>query len=338
MGVILYELLSGQLPFLATSQAELLNQILLKTPPQPSTVRPHVPQELDAICLKAISKRVEDRYADMQELDRAISDWEADASYSENAPPNPLRSTIIAPPSQGEASRFPTGNPRKSPSFPHGARSATETVIRKSPLRQRLSRITAYRPSTEQRLWMATFAVLLLCGILLASHRGTGKEAPPLKENIASTGTPPVETPVPGGGGNSLDPTKDKGQEPPVLPPPDPKPPGPRVFQTPDFRAEFPETVGGWTRLSGTLWHYGLPKEQTISFTIELRSVFSQIIDGHEYQDVEIEVTTKDLDRKTADFCEQASLRIDVDHYKQFREIKIREGHVRAGETYVVDP
>ncbi len=48
-------------------------------------------------------------------------------------------------------------------------------------------------------------------------------------------------------------------------------------------------------------------------------------------------MTTKDLDPQTDDFQEQASLRIDVDHYKQIREIRIREGHVLAGPSYL-DP
>lgn len=56
-----------------------------------------------------------------------------------------------------------------------------------------------------------------------------------------------------------------------------------------------------------TLWRYDLAKDQTILIEIELRSVFSQVIDGHEYQDPEIGATTKDLERQTADFRGEVS-------------------------------
>lgn len=62
LGVVLYELLTGQRPFHADRQLELLEQITT------SEARPlrqrddTIPKELERICLKALSKRMSDRY------------------------------------------------------------------------------------------------------------------------------------------------------------------------------------------------------------------------------------------------------------------------------------
>ena len=67
MGAILYELLAGQPPFLATT-TQLMRQIVQEDPPAPSTIRNEVPRDLDAICLKCLEKKPEERYESALEL------------------------------------------------------------------------------------------------------------------------------------------------------------------------------------------------------------------------------------------------------------------------------
>ncbi len=62
MGVVLYELLTGQKPFSAGSLEMLVQKILHQTPPAPSTLRAGIPPEVDAIVLKALQKKPLDRY------------------------------------------------------------------------------------------------------------------------------------------------------------------------------------------------------------------------------------------------------------------------------------
>jgi WD40 repeat protein/tRNA A-37 threonylcarbamoyl transferase component Bud32 len=67
LGVMLYELLCGQTPFDGPTPVLLFNHV--HTPPlPPSTVNAHVPPDLEAVCLKALAKRPEKRYAGCQEL------------------------------------------------------------------------------------------------------------------------------------------------------------------------------------------------------------------------------------------------------------------------------
>ncbi len=63
LGVVFYELLTGRLPFSGESLDELLGQIRTVEPRPPRQVEDMIPVELERICLKAVAKRVSERYA-----------------------------------------------------------------------------------------------------------------------------------------------------------------------------------------------------------------------------------------------------------------------------------
>jgi predicted ATPase/signal transduction histidine kinase/serine/threonine protein kinase len=62
LGVTLYELASGQLPFHATDPLEWIHSHLAREPAPLSRVAPHVPAALSSIVGKLLAKRPEDRY------------------------------------------------------------------------------------------------------------------------------------------------------------------------------------------------------------------------------------------------------------------------------------
>jgi serine/threonine protein kinase len=68
LGAILYELLTGRPPFAADVWNVTAMKVLHELPPVPSSVVASVPRELEAICLKCLEKRQEDRYATAQSL------------------------------------------------------------------------------------------------------------------------------------------------------------------------------------------------------------------------------------------------------------------------------
>jgi hypothetical protein len=74
LGVILYELLARRLPFRGDMMA-ILSQVVLDEPPPPSQFRADLEPELEAICLKAMAKKIEDRYASMADLATALSEY-----------------------------------------------------------------------------------------------------------------------------------------------------------------------------------------------------------------------------------------------------------------------
>ena len=62
VGVILYRLLTGRLPFSGNSQLELLEAIRYSEPVDIRDVDPHIPPELDRIVRRCLAKRMSDRY------------------------------------------------------------------------------------------------------------------------------------------------------------------------------------------------------------------------------------------------------------------------------------
>jgi hypothetical protein len=72
LGVILYELLTGAVPFVGPLHT-VFAQILHAAPAPPSAVRPGLGPELDAPCLKALAKNVEDRHGSMAEFAASLS-------------------------------------------------------------------------------------------------------------------------------------------------------------------------------------------------------------------------------------------------------------------------
>ena len=64
MGVILYRALTLKRPFQGKSLPELAARIARAAPERPSALNPEVSRALDAVCLRALAKEPEDRYAD----------------------------------------------------------------------------------------------------------------------------------------------------------------------------------------------------------------------------------------------------------------------------------
>ena len=61
LGVVLYQLLCGRVPFRSFDRRELVRQIQQDEPQPLRQLAPTIPPELDRVCLKALSKRVQDR-------------------------------------------------------------------------------------------------------------------------------------------------------------------------------------------------------------------------------------------------------------------------------------
>jgi pimeloyl-ACP methyl ester carboxylesterase len=68
LGVVLYEMTTGQLAFPGTTLAMVFDGILHKDPEPPSRSNPEIPGELDRIIRKAMAKKRDDRYASARDL------------------------------------------------------------------------------------------------------------------------------------------------------------------------------------------------------------------------------------------------------------------------------
>jgi eukaryotic-like serine/threonine-protein kinase len=72
LGVILYQLLVGRLPFIATSKIRLVIKHVEERPLPPSEVDSKVDLGLEAICMKSLEKRPDDRFQGAREMRAAL--------------------------------------------------------------------------------------------------------------------------------------------------------------------------------------------------------------------------------------------------------------------------
>ena len=68
LGVVLYELLSGQLPFKGDSEASIIYAVLHTQPQRLREINPLVPEDLDKIVHAAMAKKPEERYSSAGEM------------------------------------------------------------------------------------------------------------------------------------------------------------------------------------------------------------------------------------------------------------------------------
>ena len=109
LGIVLYELLTGTVPFNGDTPVEIAMKHLSTVPPEPSALRPEVPEDLDSIVVRALGKTPEERYGSAEEMDAdlarvargvAISHETEEAAtqiLSRPTQPMPTAATIVQP-------------------------------------------------------------------------------------------------------------------------------------------------------------------------------------------------------------------------------------------------
>ena len=72
VGVVLYEMLTGSVPFTGESPVEIAMKHLSDAPRPPSVQRPDVPPDLDMVVLRALAKSPDDRFQTAEEMDAEL--------------------------------------------------------------------------------------------------------------------------------------------------------------------------------------------------------------------------------------------------------------------------
>ena len=80
-GVVLYEMLTGSLPFNSRSLPKLIDAIYRGEKQPPSALRPEIDKELEAIVLKAMYPRMDGRYETAREFFDALEEYSSRPAY-----------------------------------------------------------------------------------------------------------------------------------------------------------------------------------------------------------------------------------------------------------------
>jgi len=122
VGVILYELLTGVVPFEGETAVAIAFKQVSATPRPPSELNPRLPASLDAIVLRALAKDPVERYADDDELIAAL-ETERELLGGNGAAPLPLAPEPAYEPPTGMMVAAPyAGDGLPAPAEPAGGR------------------------------------------------------------------------------------------------------------------------------------------------------------------------------------------------------------------------
>ncbi len=128
VGVILYEMVTGQLPFDAKEPLDIAMMHMTDPPPPPRQVRPDISPALEAVILKTLSKSPEDRYPNGAALADAL---DAALQIGQETPPEIAAkpATVVPIPTGTQPERISTApSPMAIPTLPPAPVTETESI------------------------------------------------------------------------------------------------------------------------------------------------------------------------------------------------------------------
>lgn len=89
LGIIIYKMVTGKLPFKADSPLALLQKHLTEKPVSPQKLNPQIPKFIDKIIMKCLEKKLEDRYSKVEDILKEIEEdkYSADPSSFKKSEP-----------------------------------------------------------------------------------------------------------------------------------------------------------------------------------------------------------------------------------------------------------
>jgi serine/threonine protein kinase len=182
LGVMVYEMLAGRLPFQGQSQASLLYQHLHEPPPPMQQWRPEIPDAVEEVVLKAMAKEPHDRYVQAGQFARDLEKAATEAPRREPArrrakqeqEPRPARPRI----KRERVVRLPRRRSKREEAAagaepvsrpPPRERAATRPAPKPKSARRPL--LSFLRPDVRRWVWLGLglflLAAILLGGVLL---------------------------------------------------------------------------------------------------------------------------------------------------------------------------
>lgn len=186
LGVVLYEMLTGVVPFNGDNLSAIMYKILNDEPAPPSTINPRVPPVFDRIISRALSKRPEDRYQTASEFARDLTNLDAVFTQEAYRPAASNESTRTV-----KASRTPAGQQDATVFLPpHKAQGIIAIPTSANANGERLKEKTAFLLGQGRKPLLFAIPVLIVAAFVIYSQGH-----PPASAKLAaSLATPPVSS------------------------------------------------------------------------------------------------------------------------------------------------
>lgn len=184
LGVILYEILTGDVPFNDPTPANVALLHISKKPPAPSSVNSAISPAVEAVLLKALEKNIRERYQTGAKLIEALEDALTSGGTPKKTPLPPLpagaptiqRSEL----SIDQISKRPAPNPKPAAKMP--------------------ATVRANAPTNKRKYWLALLALLIIIGVggffFLQNGFNLPTFTPPSSESTPTAALPASPLPV----------------------------------------------------------------------------------------------------------------------------------------------
>ena len=176
LGVVLYEMVTGRVPFAGDSAGQTIDRIVHTQPDAIAHFNYGVPVELDVIVRKALRKRRDERYQSVRDLLNDLRELKRDLDYARHE-------RSLAPETRGGAagggSLYTSGSEQPTVMLPReqSARTSREPAARTNSLRPaRTATVTPPARTTRQArgrpslMAVAVAALVLLCAVAGATY------------------------------------------------------------------------------------------------------------------------------------------------------------------------
>ena len=171
LGIVLYEMVTGELPFQSQTAVGMLMHHLQTSPPDPKQVKPglNIPPALSALVHKALEKDPANRYQSAQEMLQAIQAVQPPSSEGKTTMVlTPEAWSIpVAGATAAQPVRVPTAPTQRSTVYaPVKTQPATAPQAKTGAMRPALAQSKTAPPKSGKGKWIALLVVLLICALL----------------------------------------------------------------------------------------------------------------------------------------------------------------------------
>ena len=163
VGVVLYQLLTGEKPFDGASTTTIMYKVLTAEPPLPSKLNIHISSNLDAVVKKALAKRPDDRFQSGAEFVNALKSTDS-------------RAMIPA----GDATLLNISGP------------VTKTVKTPSPPRATAQTVTVRQAKSSAAIWVVLIGLAMIIGLGSAAYFAFQRLKSSATENLAKIVPPDI--------------------------------------------------------------------------------------------------------------------------------------------------